>query len=193
MFFIHSCVRKGFILAKAGALIIISPSLALISDANAGRHDILSDQMGEISMKNNRVLGGLVAVAMGFGLTGPAFAEVVDLYAELGGDGTTATGEFNGTLDTDTLELTWTVSYEGLSGQLIGAHIHGPAQPGENAGILIGFEGIETSPFSGSEVIEESVISEILAGLYYANLHTEANPGGEIRGHIMRVDTAMMN
>lgn len=144
-------------------------------------------------MKNTVFLGGAVAVALSFGLASPGLAEVVDLYAELGAEGSSATGEFNGTLDTDTLELTWEVSYDGLTGPLIGAHIHGPAEPGANAGIVVGFENIETSPFSGSEVIEEAMVSEILAGLYYANLHTEANPGGEIRGHIMRVDTAMMN
>ncbi len=139
----------------------------------------------------------IAAAALTLGMSAAAQAEMIDLYAELVGEGAVAesgaTGEFNGTFDTETRELSWVVSYSGMSGPLIGAHIHGPAQPGENAGIMIGFEGIENNAFSGSEILDAEVVEDFLAGLYYANLHTEANPGGEIRGHILPVDSGMMN
>lgn len=148
-------------------------------------------------MKNNLILSGAIAFALGLGSIGAAQAEMIDLYAELvGGEDmadSAAGGEFNGTFDTETRELSWVVSYHDTTGPLIGAHIHGPAQPGENAGIVIGFEGIENNAFSGSEVLEPEIVDDFLAGLYYANLHTDAHPGGEIRGHILPVDTGLMN
>ena len=35
--------------------------------------------------------------------------------------------------------LSWKVTFTGLSGEVTGAHIHGPASPGENAGVVIPF------------------------------------------------------
>ena len=143
-------------------------------------------------MKSNLIVASAVAALFSLGLLSPAQAEMIELFAELTGDGA-GSGEFSGTFDTDSREISWVVSYQGLSGPLIGAHIHGPAEPGENAGILVGFEGIENNAFSGAEVLDAAVVDDLLAGRYYANLHTDANPGGEIRGHIMPLDSGMMN
>ena len=92
--------------------------------------------------------------------------------------------------------FTYTISYTGLTGNLTGAHIHGPAAPGVNAGILVPFtvptggapaSGTLTGTFSATSNAAVSIDS--LEGLMkngnsYVNLHTAANPGGEIRGQI---------
>ena len=43
-------------------------------------------------------------------------------------------------LDAATKTLTWTVSYSGLTGDAVAAHIHGPAAPGANAGVEVPFD-----------------------------------------------------
>ena len=41
----------------------------------------------------------------------------------------------------NTNKVTWKVTYSGLTGPATGAHIHGPAAAGANAGVLIPFAG----------------------------------------------------
>lgn len=124
-------------------------------------------------------------------------AETIHLHADLTGEAQTggsvmgAGGEAEATLDTETMIIEWTVSYHDMSGPLTGAHIHGPAEPGSNAGIAIAFDGIVSSPFSGAAELTAEEIAGLLEGLYYVNLHTGAHPGGEVRGHLMPVDSMM--
>ena len=41
------------------------------------------------------------------------------------------------TLDTSNNFLTWDIAHKDLTGNLTGAHLHGPAMPGQNAGVQI--------------------------------------------------------
>jgi hypothetical protein len=82
--------------------------------------------------------------------------------------------------------LTWTVDYSGLSGPATAAHIHGPADPGANAGIVIPFTGNLASPIKGSATLTDAQMAQLEAGKWYVNIHTEANKPGEIRGQLVR-------
>jgi hypothetical protein len=93
-------------------------------------------------------------------------------------------GHVDATLDTQTRRLTWTVTYSGLTGRPIAAHFHGPTQPGKNAGIVLPFPS-PVSPIKGSKVLSEQQAKDVAAGLWYANVHTDRNPGGEIRGQLV--------
>ena len=81
------------------------------------------------------------------------------------------------------------------------AHIHGPAGPGTGAGVIVGlFAGPQggTGDVNGELVSGSFVAADISAatvsmdsllvlmrnGQSYVNVHTAANPGGEIRGQI---------
>jgi hypothetical protein len=97
----------------------------------------------------------------------------------------TATGTAEASFDTVTKALTWKVTYSGLSGAALGAHFHGPSEPGKNAGIVLPFKSVE-SPISGSATLSDTQAADLLAGKWYANIHTAANPGGEIRGQMVK-------
>jgi len=120
-----------------------------------------------------------------------AFAETITLKADLKGANevppnvSPASGKAEATFDTETRVLTWTVTYADLTGPAVGAHFHGPSEPGKNAGIVLPFKAVP-SPIHGTATISESQAADLLAGKWYANIHTAANPGGELRGQMMK-------
>ena len=65
-------------------------------------------------------------------------------------------------------------------------HFHGPAEAGKNAGVAVAIPGIATSPAEGSATLTDAQAADFLAGKYYVNVHTAANPGGEIRGQVVK-------
>lgn len=96
----------------------------------------------------------------------------------------TASGTVEATLNKDTNALTWKVVYSGLSGPAGAGHFHGPAESGKNAGVVLGFKGSVESPITGEAVLTPAQVADVLAGKWYVNLHTKANPGGEIRAQV---------
>ena len=128
----------------------------------------------------------LLAVFLGWGT---AQAEQIIFKADLApGPGIASSGKGMATasLDTMTKNLTWTVDYSGLSGPATAAHIHGPADPGANAGIVVPFTGNLASPIKGSAALTDAQVAQLEAGKWYVNIHTEANKPGEIRGQLVR-------
>ena len=93
------------------------------------------------------------------------------------------TGKLEATLDTDSKTLHYTVTYSGLTGPATAAHFHGPAMAGANAGVAVPIK----DPASGakaSAVLTDAQIADLEAGKWYVNVHTAANPAGEIRGQV---------
>ncbi len=82
--------------------------------------------------------------------------------------------------------LSWKVTFTGLSGEVTGAHIHGPAPTGANAGVVIPFMTGISGTITGQTNLTTQQIADLNAGRWYVNIHTAANPGGEIRGQITR-------
>jgi hypothetical protein len=120
---------------------------------------------------------------------GSAQAQQIRFKADLApGPGIASSGKGMATasLDTTSKTLTWNVDYSGLSGPATAAHIHGPADPGANAGIVVPFSGNLTSPIKGSATLTDAQIAQLEAGKWYVNIHTEANKPGEIRGQLVR-------
>jgi hypothetical protein len=110
--------------------------------------------------------------------------------------GASGSGKF--TLTGRTLSYVITVS--GLSGTAAASHIHGGAA-GVNGTILYPFTAAAVrsgqvasgtidlnQPISNgsSSISGDSLLTLLNAGLLYTNVHTAANPGGEIRGQITR-------
>src|SRR5437762_1967702 len=57
------------------------------------------------------------------------------------------------TFDTTTRLFSWIVNYAGLTAPVTAAHIHGPAEKGKNAGVVIPFKDVATLPITGSTTL----------------------------------------
>lgn len=129
-------------------------------------------------------------------IVAPVSAQTVLFTASLDGaqevPPTGSPGTGSGTLQFNTTTRDWTLSgtFTGLQGTTNGAHIHGPATAGFDAGVVTGINftsGATSGTFSGSGTFSVSEANDLMAGLYYINLHTSSFGGGEIRGQLIAV------
>jgi hypothetical protein len=124
-------------------------------------------------------------------LCGPAWGETIQFHgkltaaAEVPAKSSQGSGDATATLDSNTKTLTYTVTYEHLTGPATMAHFHGPAAPGVNAGVVVPFPNA-ASPIHGTATLTDAQIADLEAGKWYANVHTKENPAGEIRGQMER-------
>jgi hypothetical protein len=129
-------------------------------------------------------------LAFAIGLGGSALAEETKFMAMLTGaeetppNDSAGTGTANITWNSDTKELRWSIEFSGLSGPATAAHFHGPADPGVKAGVGVPITGLE-SPSEGSAALTDEQASQLAAGKWYVNIHTEKFPDGEIRGQVV--------
>jgi hypothetical protein len=121
----------------------------------------------------------------------PAAAKIVHFTANLNGASETPPNDSHGVgharvnLDTVTRKITWTVTYSGLSGPAVAAHFHGPAPVGKAAPVAVPLVPPLASPIKGSATITDPQVGDLLAGMWYINIHTAQHPGGEIRGQVL--------
>ena len=119
----------------------------------------------------------------------PMDASKVNLTATLNGASEVPAHNVPGTgtativLDKSAHTISWEISYTGLTGDAKAAHFHGPADPGQNAGVAIPI-AVGPSPIKGQAILNDREIAALTAGKWYVNIHTAANPGGEIRGQV---------
>ncbi|CAM2148443.1 MULTISPECIES: CHRD domain-containing protein [Paraburkholderia] len=121
-----------------------------------------------------------------------AFADTVALKADLEPSSevpprvSKGHGMLNATFDTSTKALNWTITYEGLTTPVTAAHFHGPAPVGQNAGVQVPIpKGELASPIKGSATLNDKQVTDLMAGQWYFNVHTQQNPSGEIRGQVL--------
>jgi CHRD domain-containing protein len=129
---------------------------------------------------------GIAGLAFAAFLSFPAAAQMVNLKADLKGSNevppvaTSGTGSLTATYDPATKKITWKGSQSGLSGNPTAQHFHGPAAPTANAGVVVPIPNLA----QGEATLTEAQAADLLAGRWYVNVHTAANPGGEIRGQV---------
>lgn len=94
-------------------------------------------------------------------------------------------------------QLSFQVKYQNLSGAATAAHIHGPASSEESAGVLIDLAPYAIGGFgtngtlAGTLTLSPEHLALIVDGRTYVNIHTPANPAGEIRGQLFADAIAM--
>jgi hypothetical protein len=136
----------------------------------------------------------VLACTAALAFASPSMAAMVNMKASLNAASevppTTSkgTGSVDVSYDTDSKKLSWKGTVSGLSGPATAAHFHGPAEPGKNAGVVIPiFAGATaTSPFEGSATLTDAQASDLMAGRWYVNIHTNENKAGEIRGQVTK-------
>ena len=124
----------------------------------------------------------------------PAFGGPLNGAQEVPAVATAATGEATVVISADDSTIWYVVTYSGLSGSLAAAHFHTGA-PGVSGGVILPLVA-SASPMvgtltaanftaSGAITTFAQAVAAIKAGNTYVNLHTAANPGGEIRGQVV--------
>ena len=119
---------------------------------------------------------------------------------------TEGTGTLTGLLTSEP-EFSYSVEFAGLSGTPTGVHIHGPADSGQVAGILLdlaalpvghtGSAQLQATGGSASGTIDldaaisatvsgDSLDALLRAGKVYVDVHTSSHGAGELRGQIRK-------
>ena len=130
-----------------------------------------------------------IAVVGAVAFVSPSMAAMVNFTAEMNAasevppNSSKATGTVTATYDTGSKMLTWKGSYKDLTGPATAAHFHGPAPSGKNAAVMVPINPHDTT-FEGSATLNDAQAKALMDGDLYANVHTAANPGGEIRGQL---------
>jgi CHRD domain-containing protein len=92
-----------------------------------------------------------------------------------------ASGRFTAKLDGK--KLTWSLTFKGLSGPALAAHVH-LGRKGVAGPVALALCGPCRSGAHGEVVVKAGVLSALESGRAYANVHTAKNPAGEIRGQV---------
>ena len=141
----------------------------------------------------NSISSTLAGLAVATALVATAaVAETMSFKADLKGSEevppttSSGTGNLTATYDSTGKKLSWKGTVSGLTGSPTAAHFHGPAEPGKNASPLVPAPGVKMGAFEGSATLTDEQAKALTAGQTYFNVHTAANPGGEVRGQLMK-------
>lgn len=122
--------------------------------------------------------------------SGASFTAKLDGSQEVPAVTTTATGTGSFVLSANGTQLTYNITVNGLSGAITGSHFHNAAA-GTGGGVVKAFtfngntaSGVWTSA-DANQPLTDLLLSELLKGKLYVNVHTSANAGGEIRGQVL--------
>jgi hypothetical protein len=155
---------------------------------------------------------GVSAAAASGGSGRAGFGTQLSGYEEVPAYSTTGEGRFAAALSRSTSEIRYRLTYEGLTGPALQAHIHF-AQEGVNGGISVylctnlgnGPAGTQACPAGTAGQVTGTIrpvdvltvmgqgiaageFAELVAAMRadatYVNVHTQLAPGGEIRGQL---------
>lgn len=111
---------------------------------------------------------------------------------EIPANASTAKATIVGTYNDVTNQISYSIVFSGLTTNSTAAHFHGPATTAQSAGVVIAHAGFPTGVtlgfYSGSQTLTEAQEAQLLAGLWYSNIHSTTFPAGEIRAQIIMGD-----
>jgi hypothetical protein len=126
--------------------------------------------------------------------TGVGFTVLLDGAQEVPAVSSAGRGSGSLVLNAERQDIEYTITYYDLSGPLsVGGHFHA-APAGANGPVVRGIAGASDpasatiednwSTSSSTQPLTPALVDSLLAGKIYANFHTTAHPGGEIRGQV---------
>ncbi len=93
-------------------------------------------------------------------------------------------GSVEATLNSD--ELVLTAKFEGLSSPATAAHIHrAPVARRGPVAFTVEVPAVATGELRDTITLTNAQLEQLREGLYYLQIHTERNPGGELRGWLL--------
>lgn len=100
----------------------------------------------------------------------------------------TATGSVSGSFDGNSKILTITVTYTGLSSAVTVWHVHKGAVGVSGSPVAgLNYGTLGASPFTWSSgALDAAMEADLMNNLWYVNIHTVNNGGGEIRGQLTK-------
>ncbi|HEX2815278.1 MAG TPA: CHRD domain-containing protein [Phenylobacterium sp.] len=132
-------------------------------------------------MRHNLLVAVAAASLM---VASAASAQMAHYTAKLAGAaGVKGSGDVMAMLDGKT--FTYTVNYKDLTGPATAAHFHDAPTPGGNGPPIVPAT-VAPMTIKGTATLTDAQIADLNAGKVYFNVHTAANPGGEIRGTLSK-------
>lgn len=118
--------------------------------------------------------------------TDNAFHAVLDGMQENPAVSTDASGIAIFNVSKTGMMVNYNAVVSGLSGPITGAHLH-IAPAGQNGDVVVNLTddvvgNVLSGQFDPTSV--DGLVDDMMAGNVYINIHTDANPGGEIRGQL---------
>ena len=116
------------------------------------------------------------------------FSATLDQAQETPPTGVSATGSCTATYDTATNQLTYTLTWTGLTGAPTAMHFHKAdiGVPGDVEIPINDFPTTTSGTFSSSATVDQNDENDLLENKFYVNIHTAAYPAGEIRGQLIK-------
>ena len=131
------------------------------------------------------LLGLLLVPSLAFSATG--FSTVLSGLQEVPSNASTGAATAVVVLNDAQTQFSYSVTFSGLVGTLTASHIH-KAAVGVNGGVIFGFSppiGAQSGTYGGVVNPTPAQVADLVAGLYYVNIHSTVWPGGELRGQLV--------
>lgn len=107
--------------------------------------------------------------------------------AEIPSVNTSASGTLTASYNPTNKTLQYTFTWNNLSGVPVAMHFHDGAT-GTNGPVIIpisGFPAQQSGSVSGTSApLNDNMVNDLMAGKFYGNIHTQNNPGGEVRAQV---------
>ena len=116
------------------------------------------------------------------------FSATLDAAQETPATGESGTGTCTATYDSVSNELSYTLSWNGLTGAPTAMHFHKAdvGVPGDVEIPITGFAASASGTLTASATVDQEEEHDLLEGKFYVNIHTAAHPAGEIRGQLLQ-------
>jgi len=112
------------------------------------------------------------------------FMATINGTSEVPSNASTATGTATLTYNKDTKIFNIIVNFSGITAS--SSHIHKEA-PGVSGSVVFAFPSPVTSPINYTSVaLDATQEADLLANMYYVNIHSTTFPAGEIRGQLIK-------
>jgi len=162
----------------------------MVSKSKLYGHDFCSSQGNQLILMKNYLLLALVAFYSSFDSQAAVFNVPLDPSQSVPSPsiaGFSPTGIATIDVDFTSGIININGTYSGMTSDVVSAHLHGAASPGNTAGVIFGFlvTGGATGAFAGTHVLSTSDLDNLQLGLTYVNVHTVNNGPGEIRGQVI--------